>query len=132
MNTLRLAAALMAAAMLAACGHTESGFNVAVGNRTTFPIQVFEGGTPLGNLPAGESTNFSLSATPTGQANRSALGNPISPTPVTTLVFAARELQTGTLSPSQSVTVTQGDLSYVEFKPECGGDAGSRCFTCAS
>jgi PKD repeat protein len=47
------------------------------------------------------------------------LGNIVSPTPIVNVIFAARELERGTLSPGQTATLVQHYVTYVEFKPLC-------------
>ena len=111
---------IVAQTLLAGCGSTVSDFPVAVANRTTFPITVFANGGVIGQIGAGQVGSFSLDfLRPTGEITQTPLGNLISPTPVADVTFSARELNTGGLSPGQTVRLVQHYVTNVEFKPVC-------------
>jgi PKD domain len=112
--------ALVAQTVVSGCGSSVSDFPVSIGNRTTFPITVFANGSAVGNVGPGQVGSFSLEfLRPTGEATETPLGNLISPTPVADVTFSARELNTGALSPAQTVRLVQHYVSNVEFKPVC-------------
>ncbi len=93
---------------------------MAIGNRTASPITVFASGGVLGDIGAGQTVTFVLGTLrPSGEITATEVGNLISPTPIVNVTFTARELKTGTLSPGQTVTLTQHYVTYLAFEPLC-------------
>jgi PKD repeat protein len=105
--------ALVAAGALAGCtGKYESDFPVVVVNRTVNSIRVVANGNEIGDVPSGQSGSFNLHL---AETNSNTFTNGVAPTPQSDVVFSARDLKTGTISTTKSVTLTQSPPTYVTF-----------------
>ena len=97
----------------AGCGDTyRSDFPVTVANRAANAISVMANGTALGEVAVGQTGSYTLHL-PESQAN--ILSNGVAPTPRAEVSFSARDVRTGTISSTKSLTVSQDTPTYVEF-----------------
>ncbi len=97
----------------AGCGDTyKSNFPVTVANRAANAISVMANGAPLGEVAVGQTGTYTLNL-PESQAN--ILSNGVAPTPRAEVSFSARDVRTGTISTTKSMTVSADTPTYVEF-----------------
>ena len=97
----------------AGCGDTyKSNFPVTVANRAANAISVMANGAALGDVAVGQTGTFTLHL-PESQAN--ILSNGVAPTPRAEVSFSARDVRTGTISSTKSLTLSQDSPTYVEF-----------------
>src|SRR5262249_5669784 len=69
-------------------------------------------GNDVCDVPTGQSVSFNLHLTET---NSNTFTNGVAPTPQSDVVFSARDLKTGTISTTKSITLTQSPPTYVTF-----------------
>ena len=110
---LRLAGGLAAAIAFSGCtGRYESDFPVVVVNRVANTIQVLANGNEIGQVATGQEGSFRIRL-PETSAN--ILTNGVAPTPQADVIFSARDLKTGAISATKSVTLSQNPPAYVTF-----------------
>ena len=115
-----LAATIPLVLCLSACEHNATDFDLVITNRTRLPIRVFVDSQDLGEVGAGQVTpltvhldiNVVVHTDPTGKIFTA-------PNWASSVVFIARELKDGTLSPSQSKRLVEGWTNNIEFSPVC-------------
>jgi hypothetical protein len=115
-----LAAMIPLVLCLSACEHNATDFDLVITNRTRLPIRVFVDSQDLGEVGAGQVTpltvhldiNVVVHTDPTGKIFTA-------PNWASSVVFIARELKDGTLSPSQSKQLVEGWTNNIEFSPVC-------------
>ena len=111
----RLVGGLAAVAVLSGCtslGRYESDFPVVIENRTINTIQVLANGNEIGQVAAGQTGSFSLRLP---ESSPNVFTNGVAPTPQAQVVFSAKDLKTGTISTTKSVTLSQTPPAYVTF-----------------
>jgi large repetitive protein len=100
-------------AVLSGCvGKYQSDFPVIVVNRTPNTIAVIANGREIGQVASGQTGNFSIN---TQETNANVFSNGVAPTPQAEVVFSARDMKTGMISTTKSVTLAQSPPTYVTF-----------------
>jgi BACON domain-containing protein len=130
-----LGAGLAIAVLLAGCHIFPDNFPVAVGNRTASTVTVFANGGPIGEIGSNQTATFSIDLSPTGKTAVDAIGNPISPAPIASATFTARDNTTGVLSAGAATTLIHGVTAYVDVAPcllLAGGSTGPICVSVAN
>lgn len=111
--TLLIAGGLVAVTVALGCvGRYKSDFPVVVVNRTANTIQVLVNGGGIGQVTAGQTGSFSIQLTET---NPNEFTNGVAPTPQAQVTFSAKDLKTGGLSTTKSMTLSQSSPTYVTF-----------------
>jgi hypothetical protein len=131
----RIAAALSIAVLLAGCHIFPDDFPVAVGNRTASTVTVFANGGAIGEVGSNQTATFSIDLSPIGKTAVDAIGNPISPAPIASATFTARDSATGVLSAGAATTLIHGVTAYVDVAPcllLAGGSTGPICVSVAN
>src|SRR5262245_7257264 len=106
---------LVALALFSGCtGAYESDFPIVVANRAANAIQVLANGSGVGEVPPGQTGNFSLKLK---ESNPNILSNGVAPTPQAEVALSARDVRTGAVSSTQSLTLSQNVPMYVTFTP---------------
>jgi hypothetical protein len=130
-----LAAGLPIVVLLVGCHIFPNDFPVAVGNRTASTVTVFANGGPIGEIGSNQTATFKIDLSPIGKTTVDAIGNPISPAPIASATFTARDNTTGVLSAGAATTLILGVTAYVDIAP-CvllsGGATGPICVSVAN
>src|SRR5262245_5413649 len=116
-RTCLLAAGLLLALALAACGLFRKHFDIAVGNRMPNTVSVFANGARVGEVGSNQTATFSVEETLTGNARIDSTGSPTSPAPIAEVTFSARDVTTGSLSAGVSATLVKDITTYVDVAP---------------
>ncbi|HEX7793897.1 MAG TPA: BACON domain-containing protein [Vicinamibacterales bacterium] len=130
-----VAAGLAIAVLLAGCHIFPDDFPVAVGNRTASTVTVFANGGAIGEVGSNQTATFSIDLSPIGKTAVDAIGNPISPAPIASATFTARDSATGVLSAGAATTLIHGVTAYVDVAPcllLAGGSTGPICVSVAN
>jgi len=112
-----LTAGLAIAVLLAGCHIFPNDFPVAVGNRTASTVTVFANGGPIGEIGSNQTATFNIDLSPIGKTTVDAIGNPISPAPIASATFTARDNASGVLSAGAATTLIHGVTAYVDVAP---------------
>ena len=112
-----LATGLAIAVLLAGCHLFPNDFPVAVGNRTASTVTVFANGEQIGEVGSNQTATFTIDLSPTGKTAVDAIGNPISPAPIASATFTARDNATGILSAGAASTLIHDVTAYVDVAP---------------
>jgi PKD repeat protein len=112
--SIRVLAIALCLLPLAGCetGPYKSDFSVVVANRAPNTIEVMANGSALGAVTAGQTSTFTLTLT---ESNPNILSNGVAPTPRAEVTISARDTRTGIVSPTRSLTLSQGSPTLVEF-----------------
>jgi hypothetical protein len=130
-----LTAGLAIAVLLAGCHIFPNDFPVAVGNRTASTVTVFANGGPIGEIGSNQTATFNIDLSPIGKTTVDAIGNPISPAPIASATFTARDNASGVLSAGAATTLIHGVTAYVDVAPcllLAGGSTGPICVSVAN
>jgi len=130
-----VAAGLAIAVLLAGCHIFPNDFPVAVGNRTASTVTVFANGGPIGEIGSNQTATFNIDLSPIGKTTVDAIGNPISPAPIASATFTARDNASGVLSAGAATTLIHGVTAYVDVAPcllLAGGSTGPICVSVAN
>jgi len=130
-----LTAGLAIAVLLAGCHIFPNDFPVAVGNRTASNVTVFANGGPIGEIGSNQTATFNIDLSPIGKTTVDAIGNPISPSPIASATFTARDNASGVLSAGAATTLIHGVTAYVDVAPcllLAGGSTGPICVSVAN
>src|SRR5262245_8378712 len=108
-----LAGGLVAAVLWLGCtGRYESAFPVVVVNRAANTLQVLANGSEIGQVTSGQSASFSLHL---AETSPNILVNGVAPTPQADVIFSAKDMRTGAMSQTKTVTLSQNPPTYVTF-----------------
>lgn len=108
-----LVVALAAATAVSACvGKYKSDFSVVVVNRAANTIQVLANGNELGQVATGQTGSFKIVL---AESNLNEFTNGVAPTPQGQVILSAKDVKTGVLSTTQSLTLSQNAPVYVTF-----------------
>jgi PKD domain len=121
--------ALVAPALILACGSYSSDYPVVVANGHVHAIRVFAESADMGTVAPGQTAEFTLRLSDIGYNTKDITGNPTSPTPASAVTFSATDLTTGAVACFQqggTSTQTQGCkptivthlTTYVQFQPK--------------
>jgi BACON domain-containing protein len=130
-----LTAGLAIAVLLSGCHIFPNDFPVAVGNRTASTVTVFANGGPIGEIGSNQTATFNIDLSPIGKTTVDAIGNPISPAPIASATFTARDNASGVLSAGAATTLIHGVTAYVDVAPcllLAGGSTGPICVSVAN
>jgi len=130
-----LTAGLAIAVLLAGCHIFPNDFPVAVGNRTASTVTVFANGGPIGEIGSNQTATFNIDLSPIGKTTVDAIGNPISPAPIASATFTARDNASGVLSAGAATTLIHGVTAYLDVAPcllLAGGSTGPICVSVAN
>ncbi len=108
-------AALVSLATVVGCGALgkyQSSFSLAVVNKTANTIQVLANGAVIGQVTAGDTGAFTIQLT---ESNPNTFTNGVAPSPQATATLSAKDLRSGALSTTKSVTLSQDAPTYVTF-----------------
>src|SRR5262249_9186141 len=112
-SPMRLKLALATAILVTACvGKYQSNFSVIVVNRTADTIAVIANGNEIGQVSTGQSSTFTIN---THETNSNGFVNGVAPAPSADVVFTARDVKTGAISTTKTITLTQSPPTYVTF-----------------
>jgi hypothetical protein len=96
---------------------------------------VFANGGAIGEVGSNQTATFSIDLSPIGKTAVDAIGNPISPAPIASATFTARDSATGVLSAGAATTLIHGVTAYVDVAPcllLAGGATGPICVSVAN
>src|SRR5262249_19811608 len=100
----RLVMAAVAVAVSACVGKYQSDFPIVVLNKVANTIQVVANGSEVGQVASGQTGSFTLHLTET---TPNVLTNGVAPTPQADVTLTAKDLKTGALSTTKTMTLTK-------------------------